>query len=307
MAYGYLHRGRVITADPATDSFELSSIGLARTSRWGPVPSAVPGIEVGDRVILGATGTSRDDLVIIAKVGADFPGIDDIPGLQDALNDKADDSDITTINSNIADLGNDIADLGGRVSGLEALDNVRMVAALSDVTAPVPNQLVWLTPERRFYRWVTEAAMSRWSLSATPGQVIGGKRRITNAAATLNWDELAVLDTGPHNFEQDSVYLIEAFLTWQASSGGNDFLFRIREGTTIAGFEWARAVHPRTDDGYPLHTVVRFLRVTGGAESDGLSHAVTAQRIVGSGSCTVTAGSYVTVTYLGPVGFIDTV
>lgn len=312
--YGYLHRGRIISVDEVTGGFNLQSVGLARTSRWGPVPSAVPGLDVGDRVILGATGTSRDDLVIIAKVGADFPAIGDIPGLTAALAGKADDSEITAINGTLDDYGDLLSDLAsadtaldGRLDILEALKHVRQVADLGDVSSPSSNELVWLLPERRFYRWDTAPATDRWSLSATPGQVVGGKRRITDASATSGTTELAVLDTGGHDFEQNSVYLIKAFLSWQASNGGNDFLFRIREGTTIAGTQWAQTVTPRTDDGYPYQNVVEFMRVTAGAESTGLSHAVTAQRIVGSGTCTVYAGSYMTVTYLGPVGFIATV
>lgn len=110
--YGYLHRGRITSVDPATGGFNLESIGLARTSRWGPVQSTVPGLAVGDRVILGATGTSRDELVIIAKVGATFPDIDDIPGLTAALAGKADDSEITVIN-------NSLLVLDGRLDTLE--------------------------------------------------------------------------------------------------------------------------------------------------------------------------------------------
>lgn len=109
--YGYLHRGRVVSVDEATGGFFLTSIGLARTSRWGPTSSAVPGIAVGDRVILGSTGTSRDDLVIIAKVGADFPDIGDIPGLQAALNAKADDGEITTINNQIDTINDELLDI----------------------------------------------------------------------------------------------------------------------------------------------------------------------------------------------------
>lgn len=95
--YGYLHLGRVISFDEASGGYNLQSVGLARTSRWGPISSAVPGLLVGDRVVLGATGTSRDELIIIAKVGATFPGIADIPGLVAALAGKADDSEIVTI------------------------------------------------------------------------------------------------------------------------------------------------------------------------------------------------------------------
>jgi hypothetical protein len=102
--YGYLHLGRVVSFDEASGGYYLQSVGLARTSRWGPASSAVPGLLVNDRVVLGATGTSRDNLVIIAKVGATFPGIADIPGLAAALAGKADDSEITAILAELTSL-----------------------------------------------------------------------------------------------------------------------------------------------------------------------------------------------------------
>ena len=115
--YGYLHLGRVISFDPASGGYNLQSIGLARTSRWGPVSSAVPGLLVNDRVVLGATGTSRDELVIIAKVGATFPGIADIPGLVAALAGKADDSEITAILATLTSLDGRLDTIEPIVSG----------------------------------------------------------------------------------------------------------------------------------------------------------------------------------------------
>jgi hypothetical protein len=87
--YGYLYLGRVLNQDSDSGGYHLESVGLARTSRWGPVPSCVPGLLRGDRVIMGAKGTSRDDLVILGRVGQTFPGVGDIDGLLDALADKA--------------------------------------------------------------------------------------------------------------------------------------------------------------------------------------------------------------------------
>jgi hypothetical protein len=88
--YGYLHLGRITGYDATSGGYFLDSIGLARTSKWGPTPSCVPGLSKGDRVVLGATGTSRDNLIIISKVGAEFASISDIDGLLDALHSKAD-------------------------------------------------------------------------------------------------------------------------------------------------------------------------------------------------------------------------
>lgn len=115
--YGYLHQGRVISFDAASGGYNLESVGLARTSRWGPVASSVPGLQVGDRVVLGATGVSRDNLVIIAKVGMTFPGIPDIPGLVAALAGKADDSEIAAILVLIGDLDTRLDVLEPVVSG----------------------------------------------------------------------------------------------------------------------------------------------------------------------------------------------
>lgn len=88
--YGYLHLGRITGFDASSGGYFLDSVGLASTKKWGPTPSCVPGLAKGDRVVLGATGTSRDNLIIIAKVGAEFASISDIDGLLDALHSKAD-------------------------------------------------------------------------------------------------------------------------------------------------------------------------------------------------------------------------
>lgn len=95
--YGYAHSARVIGADAGTGGFYLESVALARTSKWGPVVSCVPGVEVGDRVVLISTGTSRDNLVIIGKMGDQFPEIPDIEGLQEALDALQDDIDLRAL------------------------------------------------------------------------------------------------------------------------------------------------------------------------------------------------------------------
>jgi hypothetical protein len=129
--YGYLHMGRVTGYDLDSGGYMLDSVSLARTLKWGPVPSCVPGLRKGDRVVLGATGTSRDNLIIIAKVGADFPQIDDVAGLLDALHSKA---DAVAIDQ----LANWSTALEGRIGALETgaggLDT-RLDAAEADIDA----------------------------------------------------------------------------------------------------------------------------------------------------------------------------
>lgn len=75
--YGYLHLGRVLEYDATRNAYNLESVGLARTAKWSSVPSCVPDLRKGDRVILGAKGTSRDDLVILGRldrIGFDLDG-----------------------------------------------------------------------------------------------------------------------------------------------------------------------------------------------------------------------------------------
>lgn len=117
--YGYLHLGRVLRQDSASGGWFLESVGLARTSRWGPVASCVPGLAAGDRVVLGAKGTSRDDLVILAKVGASFPTMSDIDGLNAALAAKADQSSLNTTNTNVSNLQASVSTNTSDISNLK--------------------------------------------------------------------------------------------------------------------------------------------------------------------------------------------
>lgn len=120
--YGYLHLGRILKQDPVTGGYEVESVPLARTSRWGPVASCVPGLRQGDRVILASAGTSRDVLTIIGKVGAGFPEIADIPGLLAALHSKASAADLDVVRDQLDSLGLDLVMLDGRVDAIEAVN-----------------------------------------------------------------------------------------------------------------------------------------------------------------------------------------
>jgi hypothetical protein len=117
--YGYLHLGRVLRQNATTGGYDLESVGLARTSKWGPVPSCVPGLQAGDRVILGAKGTSRDDLIILAKVGASFPDISDIGGLLDALAAKANQADLDALSTAVSGNSSSIIQLDDWLTNLQ--------------------------------------------------------------------------------------------------------------------------------------------------------------------------------------------
>jgi hypothetical protein len=120
-AYGYAYIGRVLNYDAARRGYYVESVALAPNSRWGPVPSCVPGLVKGDRVVMVSTGTSRDNLVIVAQIGANFPNIGSIPGLQAALDAKLDDSQLDA------------------ASGVAALDSGRKIAYARLPTGTVAN------------------------------------------------------------------------------------------------------------------------------------------------------------------------
>jgi hypothetical protein len=133
-SYGYAYTGRVLNYDSARQGYYLESVALAPDSRWGPVPSCVPGLIKGDRVVMVSTGTSRDDLIIVAKVGADFPDIGSIPGLQAALDAKLDDFQLDQASGVAAlDAGRKVAyarlPIGTVVSTVAAGDDARMTNA----------------------------------------------------------------------------------------------------------------------------------------------------------------------------------
>jgi hypothetical protein len=117
--YGTLHVARVTRLDVESGNYVLENVPLARESSWGPVPSCVPGLDPGDKVIVGNKGVSRDDLIILAKVDAAFPDIADIPGLVAALAGKADDADVTALQGRATALEGRATVLEGRATTVE--------------------------------------------------------------------------------------------------------------------------------------------------------------------------------------------
>lgn len=113
--YGYLHTARVVGLDVASGGWFVESVALARDRRWGPVPSCVLGLQPGDKVVLAATGTTRDNLLILGALDPAYPDIGDIPGLTAALALKADQSALDAVNTA----------LDGRLDAVEALNTTQ--------------------------------------------------------------------------------------------------------------------------------------------------------------------------------------
>ncbi|HET9144148.1 hypothetical protein [Actinophytocola sp.] len=129
--YGYLHIGRVINQDPTSGGYYLESVALARDRKFGPCPSCVPGLLAGDRVVLAATGTSRDNLVILGALDPRYPDISDIPGLTAALAAKADQTALDAAVANITTEHNTNVTQNTRLDGIDTLNttqNTRLTA-----------------------------------------------------------------------------------------------------------------------------------------------------------------------------------
>lgn len=101
MSYGYLHRGLIVEFDATTGGYVVEIPTLAPTRRMGPYPSTVPNLTAGQRVVLASLGTSRDEMVIVGRVPGVAPSIGQIPGLQAALDAKADDTEITALDARL--------------------------------------------------------------------------------------------------------------------------------------------------------------------------------------------------------------
>lgn len=133
--YGYAHRG-TITGPSELDGYWMVRVTAINPVRpIGPYPSTVPDHTVGDRVLLTQIGTSRDDLVITGKLPptpweSHLPiGIDDVTGLQGALNDRATDAELAALasstDSRLDTLEASDTAQGGRLTAVESLNTTQ--------------------------------------------------------------------------------------------------------------------------------------------------------------------------------------
>jgi len=138
MSYGYLHLARVLTHNVVSNTYNLQSVALARTSRWPSVPSCVPGLQANDQVVVAATGTSRDNLLIVGRVGNEFPDIGEIPGLSGiltGLDNRLDtaESTLVSLDERVGDTESGLTGLDGRLDTAESL----LITHTSEIAAGV--------------------------------------------------------------------------------------------------------------------------------------------------------------------------
>lgn len=77
--YGTLHRAIVRSVQATGVVVEIPL--LAPNASWGPIPTAVPNLAVGEAVICAQISTSRDTLVVLGRVPGRAPTVGEIPTL----------------------------------------------------------------------------------------------------------------------------------------------------------------------------------------------------------------------------------
>lgn len=169
---------------------------------------------------------------------------------------------------------------------------------LGTVTSPYNGQLGYTQDTDHFWQYDG----SQWRY-AVPKTLVGGKRRTTNAGATSGSTELQVMDTGALSLIANSMWVVEVVTNYSVSATGDDYDMRIRE--TTLGAQLSEIVVPRTDNVVPYGFASSAIHTTTAAETRGFT--ATVQRIAGTGNATVAAGSYLSVTYLGPTGVLGAV
>ncbi len=83
MTAGLIHPGRVVAVELGGPLVVVPQIG--GTSSFGPLPTAVPDLAVGEIVLVTSLGTSRDQLVVLGRMTGRVPEVTEIPGLAGQL------------------------------------------------------------------------------------------------------------------------------------------------------------------------------------------------------------------------------
>lgn len=83
MTAGLVHPGRVVAVEAGGPRVVVPQLG--GSNAYGPLPTAVPDLAVGEAVVVTSLGDTRDQLVVLGRMTGRVPEIDEIPGLAAAL------------------------------------------------------------------------------------------------------------------------------------------------------------------------------------------------------------------------------
>lgn len=118
MPSGYVYPGRVVRIDPAGPMVQVPLLGGA--ALWGPLPTSVSDLAVGEQVICASLGSSANTLHVIGRATGRPPSVQEIPGLSATLSSHNTRLDALTIAAETDQLV--LADHETRLDANEALD-----------------------------------------------------------------------------------------------------------------------------------------------------------------------------------------
>lgn len=127
-------------------------------------------------------------------------------------------------------------------------------------------------------------------------QIIGGKIRTAAAGVTVGTTEKEILDTGSLSIPT-GIICVELCTFFDASAAGDDFDWRIRQGT-LAGALLRETVGHRTSNAVPYMHATQYWFKNGAPSVQ--TYVGTVQRIFGAGTVNVQTGSTMIAYYCGP-------
>jgi hypothetical protein len=80
MPSGYVYNGKVMEVTPEGPLVQVPLLG-GEASLFGPLPTSAPSLEVGERVIVGAMGSSANLLHVLDRAVGRWPNVGEVEGL----------------------------------------------------------------------------------------------------------------------------------------------------------------------------------------------------------------------------------
>jgi len=131
MTVGLIYAGRVVDTTVGGPLVVVPQIG--GTASFGPLPSAVPDLAVGEVVLITSLGASRDQLVVLGRMAGRVPDVGEIPGLATRL------TGIDTLNAaqngRLGTIESKNTEQDGRLNGVESVNATQETAISTNTTA----------------------------------------------------------------------------------------------------------------------------------------------------------------------------
>ena len=143
--------------------------------------------------------------------------------------------------------------------------------------------------------WTYDSANNQWRYALT-NVAVGGKRR-TTSSVTSGTTELQVADTGSLALIANSLFEVRVEFNWDSNVAGDHFIPRFRDTNVSGTVRQQQTVAGVSLTGVPTGWTMSFPYTTTTAETK--TFVATIQRLSGTGTANVTAGTFIEVIYKG--------